>query len=118
MKTHSVLASVLVVLFLGLGVLPTQIQAQKRKVAKTMEGTISKFECGDNCYLTITDAKGKEHTGLCLASICNAWTSLQTMPGSFKGKRVRVVIGKGKQYDGEGTVMGTHDAFTKIHVLK
>jgi hypothetical protein len=116
MKTKAVLATVLIVLFLGV---PTHmVEAQKKTTPKTMEGTISKFECGDNCYLTITDAKQKEHTGLCLAPLCTAWTEQQKMPRTFKGKRVRVVIGKGKQYDDEGHVMGTMDAFTKIEILK
>src|SRR5436305_15171376 len=100
MKAKAVLATVLVVFFLGV---PTQtVEAQKKTAPKTMEGTISKFECGDNCYLTITDSKRKEHTGLCLAPLCNAWTEQQKMPARLKGKRVRVVIGKGKQYDDAG----------------
>jgi len=115
MKTLSVLTGVMVLLFLGLS---NQIEAQTSKAANIMEGTISNFECGDNCYLTITDGKGKEHTGLCLASLCNAWTALQKMPARYKGKRVQVVIGKGKQYDAAGNVMGTKDAFTRIQLLK
>ena len=85
--------------------------------AATIDGTISKFECGDSCYLTIVAKDGKAHTGLCLASICNAWTAEQTMPPSYKGKSVRATLGKGKQYDEEGNVMGTTDAFTRIQLL-
>ena len=95
-----------------------QMEAQKSKAANIMEGTISNFGCGDNCYLTITDGKGKEHIGLCLAPLCNAWAGLQEMPAQYKGKRVQVMIGKGKQYNASGKVMGTHDAFTRVQLLK
>ena len=82
-----------------------------------MEGTISKFECGDNCYLTIADKSGKERTGLCLAPLCKAWIVNSKMPSKYRGKSVRVTLGKGKQYDDGGNVMGTMDAFTKIEML-
>ena len=83
----------------------------------TMEGTIVTFGCGDNCYLTIMDGKGTEHTGLCAASLCSAWNDAATMPTMYVGKRVRVVIGTGTQYDYEGTAMATTDAFTSIQLL-
>jgi hypothetical protein len=114
MKALLVLKGVIAVLFLTA---LNQAQAQNRKVARTMEGTISNFECGDNCYLTVADEKGKEHIGLCLATICNEWTALQTMPVEYKGRRVRVTIGRGKQYNRSGRVMGTTDAFTRIQLL-
>lgn len=85
---------------------------------RILEGTISGYECGDNCYLIITDKKGKKHTGLCHATFCNASWAWQTMPARYKGKRVRVTVGKGTQIDGEGDVMDTMDAFTKIQFLK
>jgi hypothetical protein len=91
----------------------------KSKAAKTIEGTISGYECGDNCYLTITDQKGKEHTGLCTAHpLCTRWNAEVMMPDSYKGKRVKVTIGKGTQLDGSGNVMGPMDAFTRIQFLK
>ncbi len=86
----------------------------KRKATRIIEGTISDFECGDNCYLTITDNRGKERIGLCLASLCNSWTALQVMPARYKGKRVKVTIGKGTQFDGGDNVIGRMDAFTNI----
>ena len=116
MKTLRVLASVMAVLFLTA---PNGIEAQKRKATRIMEGTISRYECGDNCYLIITDKKGKEHTGLCTAHpLCTKWNREVKMPNSYKGRRVRVTIGKGTQLDGGGNVMGTMDAFTKIELLK
>ena len=94
------------------------VTAQKRKATKVIEGTISRYECADNCYLIITDKKGKEHTGLCRATFCNASWAWKTMPARYKGKRVRVTVGKGTQYDGAGNVMGKMDAFIKIKFLK
>lgn len=115
MRILFVPASVVLVLFL---ILPNKIEPQKRKAARVIEGTISNFECGDNCYLTIIDKNGKEHTGLCLASICNPWTAVQTMPPRYKGRNVRATLGKGKQYNAAGKVMGTADAFTSIQILE
>ena len=36
----------------------------------------------------------------------------------YKGKRVKVTISQGQQFDGAGNVMGTMDAFKKIQVMK
>lgn len=114
MKTLFALASVMVVLFLAV---PNKIEAQKRKAAKIIEGTISGYLCGDNCYLTITDKRGKEHTGLCSAPVCRKWNAVAMMPDSYKGKRVRVTIGKGTLLTYDGHVVGTSDAFTSIQFL-
>jgi hypothetical protein len=87
----------------------------KGEAAKIIEGTISGYECGDNCYLTITDQKGIEHIGLCTARpICTNWNQNAMMPNSYKGKRVRVTIGKGAQLTGAGEAVGTVDAFIRI----
>jgi hypothetical protein len=116
MKTLLVLASVMVVLFLAA---PNKVEAQKGKATKIIEGTISGYECGDNCYLTITDQKGKKHEALCSAPLlCRQWNKRAMMPDSYKGKRVKVTIGKGKRFDGEGNVVDTSDAFTKLELLK
>lgn len=110
-----ILVSVLAVLFIAV---PNKVNAQKTKVAKTIEGTISEYSCGDNCYLTIIDKKGKKHEGLCTAKTCQPWNENAEMPKSYKGKRVKVTVGKGTQYDGAGNVMGKMDAFIKIQSLK
>lgn len=115
MKTLLIFASVMVVLFLAA---PNKVEAQKRKATRILEGKIVRYECGDNCYLIIADQKGKQHTGLCHAKFCEASWAWKTMPARYKGKRVRVKVGKGKQYDGAGELMGTMDAFTKIQFLK
>src|SRR3954453_17572007 len=73
---------------------------------RSIEGRIRKFECGDNCYLTIPDKPGKEHHGLCTARACDPWSREVSMSARNKGRRVRVTVGQGKQLDGSGTEMG------------
>lgn len=88
---------------------------------KTVVGTISSFECGDNCYLTIIDKKGKEHHALCSDEvICQKMADNPEDSNlvGYKGKKVKVTVGKGKQFDGAGNLMGTMDAFEKIVILK
>jgi hypothetical protein len=85
--------------------------ASKKRFA---EGVIVRYECGDNCYLTIKRDDGRELTGLCAAPGCAAWNDVAEMPKRFLGQRVRVVIGRGKQYDGAGNVMGTTTSFEQI----
>ncbi len=114
MKTILILAAVMACFFLAA---PNEANAQNRKPARTITGTIKGFECGDNCYLTIKDSRGKERTGLCTAAACQSWNENTVMPKRFKGKRVRITVGKGKQLDGAGTVMGTMDAFKRIVFL-
>lgn len=112
MKTFFVLASVTVILFLAA---PNKIEAQKRKPTKILEGTITDYECGDNCYLTITDKKGKEHIGLCAARpLCTKWNAEAIMPERYKGRSVKVTIAKGRLLTGAGDVAGTMDAFTTL----
>lgn len=81
---------------------------------KTVDGKIKRFECGDNCYLTIVDAKKNEITGLCVARECASWNFQTTMPAFFVGKGIRVTLGEGKQLDGSGNVMGTMVSFTEL----
>jgi uncharacterized protein YecT (DUF1311 family) len=86
---------------------------------KILKGVISRYECGDNCYLIIKDASsGKEHTGLCTASLCQEWNEAVDMPAKFKGKKVRIIVGIGLQLDGGDNVMGEMDTFEKIELLK
>src|SRR3954453_21660878 len=79
--------------------------------AKAMEGKIRKFECGDNCYLTIVDKSNKVHTGLCTAPECAKWNEVVVMPSRYKGKSVVVTLGRVVQRDGDGNVMGRMTAF-------
>jgi uncharacterized protein len=86
-------------------------------VYKTLTGVISSYDCGDNCYLTITDAKGEDHVGLCNAPMCDAWNEVAEMPAEFKNKSVTVGVGTGTQFDGGGNVMGEMDAFETLKLL-
>lgn len=83
---------------------------------KAEVGTIKAYECGDNCYLTITTAKGEELTALCAADACNPWNEQAEMPLEMIGRKVEVVVGSGKQYDGAGNEMGDFPSFTKVTV--
>ncbi len=114
MKGCFVLIIVLVVLFF---VAPTEIKAQKGKAVRTVIGTISKVEWGDNFYLTIIDSKGKKHTALCNAPICSKFNESPNIQKRYKGKKVKVTVGKGTRYDGGGNVMDKYDAFIKIRFL-
>lgn len=95
-----------------------QSDKQKQSAKQIVKGVISDYGCGDNCYLTITTAGGKEISGLCTAPLCQQWNEKAEMPAEFKGKKVIVTVGKGFQYDGEGNVMGEMESFEKIDMLK
>ncbi|MBU0656617.1 MAG: hypothetical protein KJ914_15965 [Gammaproteobacteria bacterium] len=84
--------------------------------SRQLDATIVSYECGDNCYLNIKDEQGEEYTGLCTAPLCDNWNEVAAMPDSFKGKRVRVTVGEGQQFDGGGNLMGTMDAFESIEL--
>ncbi|WP_295441306.1 hypothetical protein [uncultured Thiodictyon sp.] len=81
-----------------------------------IEGVISGFECGDNCYLTVRTANGQERAGLCSAPQCQKWNEKTSMPAKFKGRQVRITVNTGKQYDNEGNVAGEMDAFSQIEL--
>lgn len=93
--------------------------AYAKKTANTLIGTVSNVECGDNCYLTIVDDAGKEHQALCVDDKpCEAMMmGIDGDFGGYKGKKVKVTLGKDKQYDGAGNVMGEMPSFRKIDLL-
>lgn len=93
-------------------------QPPASSTGKTLEGVITSYECGDNCYLTITDKQGDAHSGLCTAPLCDSWNEIAEMPASYQNKKVKVGISIGKQYDAAGNVMGEMDAFETITLLK
>lgn len=106
MKSRAGLAAVLLA---GMGVFPVAEAA-----AETVSGRIKSFECGDNCYLTITRKTGGALTGLCSAAECNAWNEQAAMPSDMVGVAVTVIVGMGKQFDAAGNEMGSFPAFTDI----
>ncbi|HMN71748.1 MAG TPA: hypothetical protein PKA55_07750 [Rhodoblastus sp.] len=91
--------------------------AKSIAATKTLEGVIRKFECGDNCYLTIRTAKAEE-TGLCEAKACAPWFENQKMPRAMIGRKVRVTTGTGVQRDGSGNVMGKMTSFKTLDFVK
>lgn len=92
----------------------------KKATSKTLVGTISDFQCGDNCYLTIVDNKGYQHSALCATDpLCEKlMTATGDNLGGYKGKKVKVTVGQGKQVDGSGTLIDTMDEFVKIQLIK
>lgn len=85
--------------------------------AKTTTGTIRKFECGDNCYLTIRTKTGQT-TALCEAPACRAWFENQKIPQKMIGRRVTVTVGVGNQVNGNYEVVGTFPAFKTLTFVK
>lgn len=95
----------------------TKTEPASTPTGKTLTGTISSYECGDNCYLTVKDEQGTEHVALCTAPQCDSWNEVAAMPKSFLKKKVQVSLGRAKQYDGAGNEMGEMDAFDSITFL-
>ena len=96
---------------------PTNTSSTSSAPARTLTGTIETYDCGDNCYLTIKNEQGQQHTGLCTAPVCEPWNAIAEMPASFLHKRVQITVGTGTQIDGAGNVMGYMDAFDGITIL-
>jgi hypothetical protein len=80
----------------------------------TTQATIKSFECGDNCYLTITGNDNVEVTGLCLAEVCTPWNEQAAMPDELIGRIIKLKTGVGQQVDSEGNLMGDFPSFEKI----
>jgi hypothetical protein len=115
MKTFSILVSLIIVLFLAA---PNKVTAQRAKAVRTVTGTMSKVEWGDNFYLTIIDGNGRKHTALCSAPICSKFSDDSRIPKRYKGKKVKATLGKRTRYDGGGNAMDKYDAFIKIQFLR
>jgi hypothetical protein len=86
----------------------------KKTPHKIIQGTIAHFECGDNCYLTLIDKKGKEYTGLCLIAFCEKFMEAGDHLAAYQGKTVKATMGKGKQTDNAGNVMRVMDSFLNL----
>ena len=110
--------SLLIFFFAGIAVLAAPgIASAQKKPARVIVGTISEYECGDNCYLTIIDVKGKKHHALCAAALCRPWNENAEMPSRFKGRKVRATLGRGNRYDGSGDLVDRYPAFTTIRFV-
>ena len=82
----------------------------------TVSGTITSYECGDNCYLTITSDSGEEHVGLCAAPECVPWNEVAEMPEDMVGVHVVAATAMGTQFDGNGDPVGEMLAFESIEL--
>jgi hypothetical protein len=78
---------------------------------RTIVGTIRDHECGDNCYLTIVDARGKKQVALCAAPLCD---KIDETPNRFVGRKVKVTVTKGTA----GPEERPYPAFSKIELLR
>lgn len=76
-------------------------QAQSAAPPK-MAATISKFECGDNCWLTVKWKQGEKQL-LCMKA-CAAWAEKTQMPKSFVGRKVTVTLGVAPAFDGSNEI--------------
>lgn len=99
------------------------VEAAPAKAAKAQGkaavGAIVKFECGDNCYLTIKPAKGKEITGLC-AQACSPWATTEDMPPEMVGRIVSVTLGMADmadKVDASGKKMGRMTSFKTLKLM-
>jgi hypothetical protein len=102
---------------LSLATLNPARAAPSAKPGQTLTGRIKKFQCGDNCYLTITTPKG-EVDALCSAKVCVPWFENQKMPARMIGRKVVVRTGTDKQFDGNYDVVGHYLAFRTITFVK
>lgn len=68
---------------------------------------LSSFECGDNCYLEITEAieGAAERKVLCTARLCANWQADGRLPSNLRNTGAEAKFGKANQVDGAGTVM-------------
>jgi hypothetical protein len=68
--------------------------------------TVTGFECGDNCYVTLRSADtGVERSVLCLAEPCRDWNAATEMPPEDIGRQYLARFGTGQQVDADGGVM-------------
>lgn len=68
---------------------------------------LSGFECGDNCYLELTE--GVEGAAprkvLCTARLCADWRDAGRLPARLRNTRATAKFGRADQVDGAGNVM-------------
>jgi len=89
---------------------PDALAAAKR----TVVGTIKDYGCGDFCHLTVVDARGKKHSALCGAPLCEAWSNAEVMPRRFLGRKVRATVtNESVEYEGQTS---RFDIFSKIEL--
>jgi hypothetical protein len=68
---------------------------------------LSGFECGDNCYLELTEAieGAAPRKVLCTARLCANWQGEGRLPPPLKNTGAKAKFGKANQVDGAGNIM-------------
>lgn len=68
---------------------------------------LNSFECGDNCYLELTEGieGAAPRKVLCTARQCADWHAAGRLPARLRNAGARVKFGRANQVDGSGTVM-------------
>lgn len=69
--------------------------------------TLNSFECGDNCYVELTEGieGAAPRNLLCTARECANWQGEGRLPSRLKNKAAWVKFGKANQVDGVGNIM-------------
>lgn len=106
-KTAFGLAAILCAAALAPSAFTKSAKPAPAKAAKVVSGVIAGFECGDNCYISIRTDDGADLDALCHAMECAPWVEAQKIPKAMVGREVKATLGKGRQTDAEGKVMGT-----------
>ena len=85
---------------------PDALAAGKR----TIVGTIRDYGCGEDlCYLTVVDAREKQHQVLCGAPLCG---KIEKTPKRFAGRKIRATVTRESvEYEGQ---TDQFDVFSKI----
>lgn len=99
-----------------MAVLLTPGYAVAQEEFNVLTGTVAGFECGDNCYLTVTFGEAGQLVGLCVAPECANWNEQVAIPEGLVGAAVRVEVGVGEQYQGD-ELTAPYIAFTSVTVL-
>lgn len=108
--------ALVVAFLLGGTILSAHAQTAAKDRGPRVEGTILRFECGDNCWLTINWGDDQELTALCLAKACAPWNMRAAMPKDLVGKDVSAVLGAGAAVNGEGEIQNYALAFTDLKI--
>lgn len=68
---------------------------------------LNSFECGDNCYLELTEGieGAAPRKVLCTAKLCANWQGEGRLPPRLKNTGAKAKFGKANQVDGAGNVM-------------
>ena len=68
---------------------------------------LERFECGDNCYLTVRPPRegAEARSILCTAPQCDEWRDAGALPSDLVGASAQVAFGRGDQRDAAGNVM-------------